>query len=696
MPNNASEALVVRMEASLAKFERQMQRGVQVAANTSKGIEDRFTRMNDRVSQSSQRAAQGMRAVFSGSRQGNFVLQNTAAQFGDIAVQIGGGTSAMRAMGQQLPQILGGFAALGGAVGVLAPLLGTVAAVGFPLAAFFLSTGDEAEKAGDKVETFAQKLDAAEGAIKRAQEAAKTATEGGLEDLRAIYGHLTDDVIALADALAEIEKRAVKVEVGELVKGIAGFDQAREILDAQKAFADLQKAFAGVPLPGASVDALRPALQAFEDFREELGLSEADAQRLIVKLEQASYAFNDENFVAAAEHMGEVRELAEELGLIMAESGTAAYDFWTNVVGAESTLRQMIVPVSIVKGQIEETSGAQGGVTDAVGETIAAVGILIARLEAALGVLSRVSSGVARLAQTRLPDFSGVAGAASSIWSSMVGAAFGSDSAPTTSPRPQAAPNDPDFGLPPAPTGGGSRGGGGGGKSYSPQDVIDTAKQEIALLEHKISLIGLEGQALATAEAKYKLIEEAKRRNLDLDQRSADGSRTLREEIDAQAEAIGNLTVQYEAAQERAQAYHEANDDLRDSILDVAVGTADLAGELSDLAKQIARTALEAAFYNTGPMASGSGSGLLGGLVDTLAGALFPSAPSVPTVNTSSIAAVGKTAAQAITLNINSDPSVIVSVAEATAETKIKQNNAVRDRAFNGKARAAVTNTRKV
>ena len=695
MPNNASEALVVRMEASLAKFERQMQRGVQVAANTSKGIEDRFTRMNDRVSQSSQRAAQGMRAVFSGSRQGNFVLQNTAAQFGDIAVQIGGGTSAMRAMGQQIPQILGGFAALGGAVGVLAPLLGTVAAVGFPLAAFFLSTGDEAEKAGDKVETFAQKLDAAEGAIKRAQEAAKTATEGGLEDLRAIYGHLTDDVIALADALAEIEKRAVKVEVGELVKGIAGFDQAREILDAQKAFADLQKAFAGVPLPGASVDALRPALQAFEDFREELGLSEADAQRLIVKLEQVSYAFNDENFVAAADGMGEVRELAEELGLIMAESGTAAYDFWTNVVGAESTLREMIVPVSIVKGIVGETSGAQGDVTTAVGETIDAVGTLIERLGAALAVLGRVSAGVSRLSQVRLPDFSGVAGAASSIWSSMVGEAFGSDSAPTTSPRPQAAPNDPDFGLPPEPKGGSSRGGS-GGKSYSPQDVIDTAKQEIALLEHKISLIGLEGQALATAEAKYKLIEEAKRRNLDLDQRSADGIRTLREEIDAQAEAIGNLTVQYEAAQERAQAYHEANDDLKDSILDVAVGTADLAGELSDLAKQIARTALEAAFYNTGPMASGSGSGLLGGLVDTLTGALFPSAPSVPTVNTSSIAAVGKTAAQAITLNVNSDPSVIVSVAEATADTKIRQNNAVRDRAFNGKARAAVTNTRKV
>ena len=56
----------------------------------------------------------------------------------------------------------------------------------------------------------------------------------------------------------------------------------------------------------------------------------------------------------------------------------------------------------------------------------------------------------------------------------------------------------------------------------------------------------------------------------------------------------------------------------------------------------------------------------------------------------------GQGGAQTITLNINSDPSVIVSVAEATADTKIKQNNAVRDRAFNGKARAAVTNTRKV
>jgi lambda family phage tail tape measure protein len=53
-------------------------------------------------------------------------IRNVAFQVQDLAVQIAGGTSAFVALGQQLPQLLGGF-------GVLGAVIGAVAAVGIPL-----------------------------------------------------------------------------------------------------------------------------------------------------------------------------------------------------------------------------------------------------------------------------------------------------------------------------------------------------------------------------------------------------------------------------------------------------------------------------------------------------------------------------------------------------------------------------------
>ena len=56
-------------------------------------------------------------------------IQNTAFQLQDMAVQFEMGTNASRVMSQQLPQLLGGFGALGA-------VLGVVAGVGIPLLAF--------------------------------------------------------------------------------------------------------------------------------------------------------------------------------------------------------------------------------------------------------------------------------------------------------------------------------------------------------------------------------------------------------------------------------------------------------------------------------------------------------------------------------------------------------------------------------
>lgn len=60
-------------------------------------------------------------------------IQNTSFQLQDIAVQLQGGTKASTALAQQLPQLLGGFGALGA-------VLGVVAGLGIPAVAFAFSS----------------------------------------------------------------------------------------------------------------------------------------------------------------------------------------------------------------------------------------------------------------------------------------------------------------------------------------------------------------------------------------------------------------------------------------------------------------------------------------------------------------------------------------------------------------------------
>ncbi len=71
--------------------------------------------------------ANGIRATGSGSKRFSYQMQNVSYQVQDFSVQLASGTSATRALSQQLPQLVSGFgilgAVLGGAVGVIALLV---------------------------------------------------------------------------------------------------------------------------------------------------------------------------------------------------------------------------------------------------------------------------------------------------------------------------------------------------------------------------------------------------------------------------------------------------------------------------------------------------------------------------------------------------------------------------------------------
>jgi hypothetical protein len=230
-------ALLVRVEATLSKFERQMARARQVGAGTARGLQREFDRTNRTLGESSARAAQGLGRIVNISGAGRFVLQNTANQIGDIAVQLQGGAGASRALGQQLPQLLGGFGALGGSLGLIAPLLGTVAAIAVPIAAGFLAMGRNAADAATVMEQAAEAVDEVG---KRTQ-----ALETGVSTLRDLEDQLAAAIVARGvdqTRVSEASIRAIEAEIAARRAAIQleQIQARRAIEEARARVADLQ------------------------------------------------------------------------------------------------------------------------------------------------------------------------------------------------------------------------------------------------------------------------------------------------------------------------------------------------------------------------------------------------------------------------------------------------------------------------
>lgn len=410
---DVEDRLVVRMEASVARFESQMRRAQQAANTTATGSEQRFKRMSDNIAANANRAGGALtRALAMGGR-GRFVLQNTAAQLGDIAVQLQGGAGAARALGQQLPQVLGGFGALGGALGLVAPLLGTVAAIGIPLGAMLFSLGGDADEASDKVETFADKLDAANGALSRAESALTAASAGGLEDLRNRYGEVTIAVTELADALAEIEVRAATLEVGNAIEGIfpdlqgtpelirAAVSEYSSIQERLQLIRDQMQGVATmdqerfdaledqrVALEAQSA-ALSPIREQIDAIAQQLDIWPEDAAAFAVAMSRVQDALAAGDFEAAADRLAEMKDLAVSLGM------TLGTDVVRNIVQAESAAREMANKLADAEGKAGGVAAAAGGIVGPVSAAANEAARLAGNLGAAMANLASVAAGIA-------------------------------------------------------------------------------------------------------------------------------------------------------------------------------------------------------------------------------------------------------------------------------------------------------------
>lgn len=213
MAQTVEDSLVVRMEASLRKFERQMEAGRKAAEKAATGSERAWARAGPQMAANANRAATGLGRLTNVSRQGRFVVQNTTNQFGDMAVQLGAGTDAMKVMGLQLPQLFGGFAALGGPLGVIGPLLGTVSAIGFPVAAAMFAMGEEAATLGEKISEVEKAL----SALRSAQDLASLSAG----DLVSQYGGLAEEAAGIFEINRQIAAVKAQAALDATSRGIA-------------------------------------------------------------------------------------------------------------------------------------------------------------------------------------------------------------------------------------------------------------------------------------------------------------------------------------------------------------------------------------------------------------------------------------------------------------------------------------------
>lgn len=557
------DSLRVEMEATLSKFETQMRQAVKSGTLTATQLEQRFARTNSIIAANANRAATAQArvtrestALFNVSRGGRFVLQNTAAQFGDIAVQMQMGTDTMRVMGQQMPQILGGFGVLGGALGVVAPLLGVVAAIGFPIAGAMMAMGEGSE-------------DAAKG-LAKIEGLSLEQTRSSIEGLKTLQEQYTD---AVRDH-ARYQTEATAQNVANL---------GRE-LQARTALLDLARV--------ETENNLRAAQQRVTQLR-------ADLQGILDAVRREAEATT----ISVVGDPDAQRRRNE----MIAQSILAALDAQQELVGS---IRQAEAETTLLELAVDSVRTAL--------DDARATGLDLANIDFS-GNISAAADEAARLAQNL--------SAARAQEASNLAAQYEQYGEGRQAAEQLIRESDPLYGgtlgrvLPKAKTSsrGGSRGRS-GGSQRTEQPFFGQIDADIQQMERQMSLIGRTRSEVAALTAKWALLDEAKRRNLDVDAIQKDTGETLIQQIERQSQALGRLTEDYETAREQAQFYDTQQQAVRDGMLDAILEGENLVGTLANVAKAFARASLEAYLFGSGPFAGSGGGGLLTPIVNAVLG----------------------------------------------------------------------------
>tara|TARA_R110002049_G_scaffold23545_10_gene83645 strand:- start:35503 stop:37788 length:2286 start_codon:yes stop_codon:yes gene_type:complete len=642
-------ALVLRMEATLTKFEKQMAKARSAGVRTATDLENRFGAANKKMSNSAQQSAEiigremeRLRSkydpVFAASRKyesaveelnrahkvgaldakqyeraleslnTEYTLQQTAAtraagamgrlsgamrgsgggiqnvayQVGDFAVQVGAGTSASMALGQQLPQLLGGF-------GVMGAVMGAVVAVGVPLVRTLLDTGDASKELEDQLKALESAVADYNAAIERAIIPT--------DELREKYGTATVAAQQFLAALVEINKvqalDALATSLETIVTKFGGLSD------------DLINVGSVLPLKEIEITA--------KSMAEQFEITAEQAEELAYGLRSLSEADGTAAQVSAARELlelmtatlGPVEDMPPAARLLAQElsnAGVAAAEVQAGIDRTNFGVQDLIAGLSTAAtnlGALVTQAGLLGdNMYRAAG---AAWNFLAARAREKMAYERSVGGG--RGSDPRLHGGSFADVQANDLRAQLEHSelAFEEERRKATKKAARAK----------------SR----GGKSRREKDsLIEIGQRELESLERQIEMIGKSDAKVAELTARYKLLDEAKKRGINLDAKQAGSSQTVREQIDEQAAAIGRLTEKAEQYKEQAAFMDDLNQELKDGFIDAIIEGENFGDVLKSIAKQLAKAALQAALFNEGPFSRGGGGG---GLLGNIFGAIF-------------------------------------------------------------------------
>ena len=195
-------------------------------------------------------------------------IQNASFQLQDVIVQMEMGVPITRTLGQQLPQLLGGFGGIGAVVGVAAGAL-------FALLPILIDTGTETKTLQERIDELSDSVGALRDLSSEMASLDKLAEKYGDVDTQLVQllGHMRDQQIMLAQTGARDVIKALTDEYFGLNSELDIFSKQGSI-----AFYNLQKELG---LSADQVKALRDALSdagtatSFADQAEALGRVDA-------------------------------------------------------------------------------------------------------------------------------------------------------------------------------------------------------------------------------------------------------------------------------------------------------------------------------------------------------------------------------------------------------------------------------------
>lgn len=233
-----------------------------------KTVQDNFTKATGAGTKATAAFAQTGRA-FGAAGQG---IQNASFQVADFATQVQSGTDVTRALSQQLPQLLGGFGALGAAIGagvaIFGPYIGSLIDL------------------GERTKTVEQATKDATDAMDR-METSQAALNISVAELREKYGAFATEISSVNAALAELDKReafkAIQVGLGAVLSNLQETvyiaDEARvaldEIASTGNSIATLRVTETIAKKLGLNTEELSRGVEALKDVQRNANLATA-------------------------------------------------------------------------------------------------------------------------------------------------------------------------------------------------------------------------------------------------------------------------------------------------------------------------------------------------------------------------------------------------------------------------------------